>query len=171
MTVGRLGTSGAGMVFVETKAMGPTVKDLGAVIGSGHAGCGNGSRGGAGVGAEPAGNMAAALALWNPAWLVVRHQRRSLFAAVKADWNLVYVRLAVARVSQLSHAWANMPVDSKRRCVRSTAAVSEMGSLPSVAMRWTSWRHSHNNSIGSFGFHKEAMLARFFSRSEYVNVP
>jgi len=45
MTIGRLGTSGAGMVFVETKAMGPAVKDLGAVIGSGHAGCGDGSRG------------------------------------------------------------------------------------------------------------------------------
>jgi len=46
MTVGRLGTSGTGMVFVETKAMGPAVKDFGAVIGSGHAGCSNGSRGG-----------------------------------------------------------------------------------------------------------------------------
>ncbi len=46
MTISRLGTSGAGMVFVETKAMVSAVKDLGAVIGSGHAGCGNGSQGG-----------------------------------------------------------------------------------------------------------------------------
>jgi len=72
MTIGRLGTSGTGIVFVETKAMGPALKDLGAIIGSGHARCGNVSRG-AGVGAEPAGNVAAALALWNPAWLVVRY--------------------------------------------------------------------------------------------------
>ncbi len=45
MTIGRFGAGGAGMVFVETEAMGPAVKDLGAIVGSGHAGCGDGSRG------------------------------------------------------------------------------------------------------------------------------
>ncbi len=45
MTVSRLGTCGTGVVFVETKAMGPAIKDVGAIIGSGHAGCGDGSWG------------------------------------------------------------------------------------------------------------------------------
>jgi len=45
MTIGRLGTGGTGVVFVETKTMGPAIKDVGAVIGSGHAGCDDGSWG------------------------------------------------------------------------------------------------------------------------------
>jgi len=51
------------------------------------------------------------------------------------------------------------------------AAVSDMVSLPAVAMQQTSRRRSHNNSIGSFGVHKDEMLAQFFSKSEHVNMP
>jgi len=46
MTFGRVGTCGAGVVFVKAKAMGPAVKHLGAIIGSGQAWCGDSSQGG-----------------------------------------------------------------------------------------------------------------------------
>jgi len=170
MTFGQFGTGGTGVVFVKAKAMGPAVKHLGAVIGSGQAWCDDSSRGAGGV-AEPAGNVVIALALWNPAWLVVRRQRCSLFATLKTAWNSVKVLVAVVRVSQVSHAWENTPVASKRRWVRSMAMASEMGSAPAVAIHQTSRRCSHNNLIGSFRFHNVLMLARFFSRSEHVKVP
>jgi len=46
MAFSRVGTCGAGVVLVKAKAMGPAVKHLGAIVGSGRAWCGDHNLGG-----------------------------------------------------------------------------------------------------------------------------
>jgi len=128
---------------------------------------------GGGVGAVGGcpGAVVAALVLWNPLVAeVMGLRRRSLFSVVKKSRKLVYVLLVVGLRHHMLQARGNTPVDSNKMVVRSMRVASEMGSLPAVAMRWTSQRRSQSVSMGSEGDQSGAMLARLHSKSLRVMV-
>jgi len=147
VTIGRLGTGGTGVVFVESETMSPAVKDLGAVIGSDHAGGGNGSWLSMHC-CSCGGVCGSSIGTAELSFAGGEAPKAFFVCCCKGGLELSNCAVGSSKGKPVVTCKGKQASGFEEK-MRLMAMASEIGSLPAIAMQHTSWRCSHNNLMQS----------------------